>query len=277
MTEKLVSIIVPIYNTGELLRSSLDSILTQSYKNLEIILVDDGSTDNSGQIIDEYQKKDARVIALHQANAGQAGARNAGIRLARGEFISFIDGDDSVNEDFIAKLVKKMTDDVGLAMTGMAYHYVKQNVTKNVYIKKLRSKKPNESIKAYMLYLLCADGRIYSVINKLFRTEIIKNAGLEFPTGIYFGEDTRFVMNYLDNISGKIEFVLEPLYNYNSGNAGSTVKKSGIEKSNWQALYKDLKNWVGKPGARERFWLNLVSLRWKISLYRTKRRAKKAS
>ena len=229
MKNPLVSIIVPIYNMGNLLKHSLDSILNQSYKELEIILVDDGSTDKSVEIIDEYQKKDPRIVVIRQANAGQSVARNAGLRLARGEFISFIDGDDTVEPDFILKLANAMSDeDTDLAMTGMAYHLVKQNVTKNVYIRQLRRKKPNESIKAYMLYLLASDGRIYSVINKMFRAGIIKSAGLEFIPGIAFGEDTRFVMNYLDRITGEIKFILEPLYRYNSGNAGSTVKESGV-------------------------------------------------
>ena len=275
MTENLVSIIVPLYNSEKSIKKTVDSLLKQTYPNLEFILVDDGSTDKSGAIIDELQKKDTRIVTVHQANQGQSSARNAGIRMARGEFLSFVDGDDTIEPDFILKLVNAIGEDNGLAVTGVNYHRVKQNTTNVVYVKKVRKIKKNESIKAYMLYLLALDGRMYSVINKLFRKDVIVKNDLEFPLGVYFGEDTRFVLKYLDAMNGEIAFVPEALYNYNSGSEGSTVKKSGIEKANWRALQKDLKAWVGKkPSLRERFWFRMVALRWKISYYRTKKRAK---
>ena len=95
-----VSIVVPIYNTEKYLKKCLDSIINQTYENLEIILVDDGSTDNSGKIIDDYAKKDSRIKAIHQKNAGQSTARNNGIKKATGKYISFIDGDDEIKPTF---------------------------------------------------------------------------------------------------------------------------------------------------------------------------------
>ena len=275
MENPLVSIIVPMYNSEKSVKKTVDSLLKQTYPNLEFILVDDGSTDKTAAIIDEMRKKDERIVTIHQANQGQAGARNTGIRMAKGEFISFVDSDDTIEPDFILKLVDAIGEENGIGVTGVNYTRVKQNTTNVVYVKKVRRIKKNESMKAYMLYLLTLDGRMYSVINKLFRKDVIAKNNLEFPVGVYFGEDTRFVLSYLDVMKGEIAFVPAPLYNYHSGNETSTIKKSGVEKANWKALYQDLKAWVGKkPSARESFWLKMVSLRWKISYHRTKKRAK---
>ena len=89
-----VSVIVPIYNVAGYLEQCLDSLVNQSHKNIEIICIDDGSTDKSGEIIDAYAAKDKRVKAIHQPNAGVSAARNKGLETARGEYISFVDGDD---------------------------------------------------------------------------------------------------------------------------------------------------------------------------------------
>lgn len=102
----LVSIIVPIYNVESYLKKCLDSIVRQTYKNLEIILIDDGSTDNSGVIADKYAKKCKRIRILHKKNSGLSSARNAGLRIARGQWIAFVDSDDYVNNNYISKLVQ---------------------------------------------------------------------------------------------------------------------------------------------------------------------------
>lgn len=111
----LISVIVPIYNVENYLRQCIDSIISQSYENLEIILVDDGSKDNCGKICDEYAAKDSRIIVIHKENGGLSSARNAGIDICKGEFISFIDSDDFVSKYFIELLyegVEKYSADI---------------------------------------------------------------------------------------------------------------------------------------------------------------------
>lgn len=105
----LVSIVIPIYNVEKYLRECLDSILAQTYKNLEIILIDDGSFDDSGRIADEYAKKDKRIKFVRKQNEGASKTKNLGIKNATGKFITFIDADDYVREDFIENLVNDMT------------------------------------------------------------------------------------------------------------------------------------------------------------------------
>lgn len=96
MKQSLISVIVPVYNVKEYLNTCVESILNQTHENLEVILVDDGSTDGSGEICDSYAKTDTRVQVLHTTNGGQAAARNRGIEVCKGEYLTFIDSDDSM-------------------------------------------------------------------------------------------------------------------------------------------------------------------------------------
>ena len=105
-----VSLIVPMYNVAKYIKTCIDSILTQSYKNLELILVDDGSPDNSGKIADQYAVKDGRVKVIHKQNAGVSAARNTGIDAATGDYICFADGDDYVMPNYVEHLLKLCVD-----------------------------------------------------------------------------------------------------------------------------------------------------------------------
>lgn len=116
MSSPLISIIVPVYKVELYLRRCLDSVVNQTYKNLEIILVDDGSPDNCPQICDEYAMKDNRIIVIHKENGGLSDARNAGLDICKGDFISFIDSDDWVEDDYISTLYELFSDDIDIAV-----------------------------------------------------------------------------------------------------------------------------------------------------------------
>lgn len=272
-----VSIIVPIYNTEKYLEACLSSIKNQTHKNLEIILVDDGSTDNSAKIIDAFAKSDRRVKTIHQKNAGQSAARNRGLKEATGDFISFIDSDDRVDQTFIEKLLAPYQDaDTSITVCGVHYKRLAIHSAEDVYINHLRPRKKHESKKSYILYLLAIDGRMYSSVNKLYHAKIAKT--LKFDESLNFAEDTKFVLNYLQKANGKINFINEPLYIYNFGTSTSTINQTAISWSNWQAAYKNLKSWLGpRPSLTEKFWLHMVHLRWRISFVRSKRRARQSA
>ena len=102
----IISVIVPVYNTEKYLSRCIDSILAQTFTDLELILVDDGSTDNSGNICDEYAAKDKRIRVIHQNNCGQGYARNAGLNVARGDYIGFLDPDDLISKDMFSHLIE---------------------------------------------------------------------------------------------------------------------------------------------------------------------------
>lgn len=269
-----ISIIIPIYNAAKYLPACLNSVVNQTYQNLEIILVDDGSTDNSYQIAKSYAKKDPRIKLIHQENAKQSAARNHGIKLATGKYISFIDDDDEITEDFIEQLLLPFNEqNVSLSVCGIRYKRLKQKTVNDVYINHLRHRRKNESRKSYILYLLAIDGRMYSSVNKLYKTSIVKK--ISFDKNLNFAEDTKFVLDYLNQTTGTIHFVLKPLYIYNFGTETSTIKTTAIDWQNWQTSYKNLKTWLGPhPSLIEKIWLHLVHLRWRISFIRSKRRAK---
>jgi len=272
MTPK-ISIIIPIYNTARYLSVCLDSVIKQTYENLEIILIDDGSTDDSGKIADTYAKKDSRIKVIHQKNQGQSAARNHGLKIASGDFISFLDSDDKIKPDFIQKLFSAQTKNTSLSVCGIHYKRLKQKTAEDVYINPLKPRKNSESKKAYILKLLAIDGRLYSSVNKLYHSKIAKTC--RFDETLNFAEDTKFVLDYLKKSTGEIAFVLEPLYIYNFGTETSTINSTATSWKNWQTSFKNLKTWLGKnPSLSELFWLNLVHLRWQISFVRSKRRAK---
>ena len=269
----LVSIVVPIYNSSKYLEKCIKSIKNQSYKNLEIILVNDGSTDDSLTIIKKHAKNDSRIKIVNQKNAGQSSARNTGIKKATSEYISFIDSDDEIKSSYIEDLLLAFDPSVSLSVCGMHYKRLRQKTANDVYINPLRSRRKKESKKAYILYLLAVDGRMYSSVNKLYRTSIVKN--LKFDTSLNFAEDTKFVLDYLKKAEGEISFILKPLYIYNFGTTDSTINKTAIKWENWQTSYTNLKKWLGAhPTIKEKFWLHAVHLRWRVSFVRSKRRAK---
>ena len=110
---KLISVIVPVYNGEKYLRACLDSILASDYEDLQIIVVDDGSKDTSPEICDDYAEKDHRVQVIHQANGGLVAARNAGLRVAKGQYISFVDADDMIAPCFYTKMVAAIEEQDG--------------------------------------------------------------------------------------------------------------------------------------------------------------------
>ena len=270
-----VSIIVPIYNTEKYLTHCLDSIINQTYKNLEIILVNDGSTDNSKKIIDDYAKKDSRIKAIHQKNSGQSAARNRGLKEATGDYISFVDSDDEINKKFVEELMRKTDNDKILPMTEKFYRKLNEKKESSIYTAKIRAQKNHETLEEYVPFVLSIDGRLYSVINKIFHREAILKNKIKFKENSYFAEDTRFVLQYLKAVRPKLEFIQKPLYIYNFGTETSTVKRTSTNWNNWKTSFKDLKEFVGeKPSLKSRFWMFAVLTRWRISYLRSKRRAK---
>lgn len=268
-----ISIIIPVFNTAKYLPECLNSVTGQTYSNLEIILVDDGSTDDSGKIADAYAKKDQRIKVIHQKNQGQSAARNAGLEKATGEFINFVDSDDRIKPTFIEDLLSAYDEHTSLSVCGVHYKRLKSKTASDVYINPLRERKNHETKKAYILYLLAIDGRLYSSVNKLFLSNFAKKC--RFDETLNFAEDTKFVLDYLKKADGDISFVLKPLYVYNFGTETSTIKSTAVSWQNWQASYENLKSWLGKNSSfREKFWLRLVHLRWRISYIRSKHRSK---
>lgn len=202
-----ISLVVPVYNVQEYLPECLDSLLGQSFKAIEIILVDDGSTDASAEICDRYASGDDRIRVVHQQNAGVSRARNVGIGLARGKYLGFVDSDDWVDRDYCKRLYEALTD-YGADISICSYYVVRPRKTKPTAADgKITVYDRKEAIR--MLY---EDVRIRNFAwNKLFRRELFD--GIGFPEDRIMCEDMA-IMHRLFYRTGPIVQMNVPLYYY---------------------------------------------------------------
>lgn len=180
--KELISVIVPVYKVEKYLSKCIDSIINQTYKNLEIILIDDGSPDECPKICDEYSKKDNRIKVIHKQNGGLSDARNFGIDESKGDYITFIDSDDYIDSDYIEllyKLLKENNSDISICNP----KYIYENNTEKINEDKKVDKKQIEVYTKYeaietMLYQKEFDT---SAWGKLYKSELLQN--IRFPKG----------------------------------------------------------------------------------------------
>jgi glycosyltransferase involved in cell wall biosynthesis len=206
-----ISCIVPVYNTSKYLNQCIDSILNQTYSNFELLLINDGSTDNSGEICDLKALSDHRIKVYHNKNKGVSSARNTGIKESKGDYICFIDSDDWINQNSFLEisksLVKNNTDFVIWGMKLRYANYVKElNVPNCNYYSKL------DDIRL-LLVKIDLTGLLESPCNKLYNNVIIKNNNLFFDEEVSYLEDMKFNCNYIQKINS-ICSINKPLYNY---------------------------------------------------------------
>ncbi len=224
----LISVVVPVYNSQNYLEKCLDSIRSQSFQDWECILVDDGSTDDCGTIIDSFVKKDARFVSVHKRNGGVSSARNVGIASARGEYIAFIDSDDWVADDYLELLYNAVRiADCDLSVCGFGRvgrqgiiipHSVDTSIS-------LRINKENESL-FVELNQKCL---LYGPCKKLYKSSIIKNNGLSFDETCSYGEDLLFNYCYLGYVN-RINVLNRILYFYRETGENSL---SGRIRPDW--------------------------------------------
>ncbi|WP_424244598.1 glycosyltransferase involved in cell wall biosynthesis [Elusimicrobium posterum] len=208
----LISIIVPVYNAEKYLSKCLDSILSQTYKNLEIIIINDGSTDNSPDICAKYALKDTRIKLINQENKGAGAARNTGISNALGAYFTFIDADDYIDADLVMELTNAIEANVDFVMCGM-----------NIGNKKITAQDAivtghKQTVK-YILKSLLSKNLLYGPVCKLFLKQIIIDNNILFAPNVKYAEDTIFVLEYLKFVN-TLKNVAKPMYTYNYLPAG---------------------------------------------------------
>ncbi|MBO5850764.1 MAG: glycosyltransferase family 2 protein, partial [Clostridia bacterium] len=194
MKNPAVSIIVPVYKVEKYINRCIDSILAQTFNDFELILVDDGSPDNSGAICDECAKKDSRIKVIHKQNGGVSSARNAGIKVAQGEFINFIDSDDTIPVDSLENLINlQKQNDADFVCCGFDMYsensFIKTFPFVNKYID--FSKIKDDDARVFLSNLFrgpCA---------KLYKNNIVQKNNMLFDENVHIGEDTIFVYDYL--------------------------------------------------------------------------------
>lgn len=213
----LFSIIIPVYRSGPFLRDCLDSIRNQTLTDWECICINDGSPDDSGAILDEYARKDARFTAIHQENRGVSAARNAGLSLARGNWTAFVDGDDTVEPDMLACLHEEAlrAQEAALLCYGISkdFHAGSRLIRTETTLPSRNQHIPAGETGAFLRYLLTSLD-MESSCNKLFRTELLKKNGLLFNTSAVVFEDFQFVLDYLSAYAPDIILLKKAFYHY---------------------------------------------------------------
>lgn len=205
----MISVIVPVYNRENKIRRCVDSIRKQTYQDLEIILVDDGSKDDSLQVCRQMHEEDSRIKVLHQENAGVSAARNYGMANATGEYIAFVDSDDMIPENYYASMIE-VADKYGKQyhiMTGAELSTENGVESVRCYQDEELSFVVMKEIPTLLRTLL-----VHSIWNALFRSEVIRAAKLEFKVGMNFGEDFLFHVQYLRNATEDGVVVLNRVY-----------------------------------------------------------------
>lgn len=268
--QELVSIIIPVYNTEMYLRRCLDSVLSQTYKNIEIILINDGSTDDCNEICEEYKRKDKRIIYLNNFNQGVSESRNIGIRIAKGNYITFVDSDDYIDKEHIEVLMKDVkiyNADVVVGnycmknkcnekiFDGNNYNYG------NVIISNVESR--------FRLFKEFNSGKIPCYIWRIIIRKTALKKINEFDKDIRFWEDKLFCISLLLNINN-IYFEEKITYNYFRGTDTCTTKKSNIAEKIYDILKvnnKILEMIKSNYGINERLESNISEKNLEVVFY----------
>lgn len=206
----MVSIIIPIYNVDAYLNSCLESIVKQTYTNWECVLINDGSTDSSGNICNFWAQKDNRIHVIHQKNSGVSIARNNGLQKAKGEYICFIDSDDWIDDDYLELMINH-SNNCDFVVSGQIREFPDG---KTIIYKPNNTGFFNLSHKQTKLFIeLCKDYLLYAPHEKLYKKEIITNNNLRFLEGCNYGEDLIFNFQYLQYVKN-ISTVSVAKYHY---------------------------------------------------------------
>ena len=206
--DKKFSVIVPIYNAEKYLRECLDSIVNQTYKNLEIILVNDGSKDDSLAICKEYASKDSRIILIDQKNSGVSETRNNALKIASGDYIQFVDSDDLCELNMIEKIALEIEDN-DIIVFGYKNLY-KDGLEDNVCIEDINT------IDVLQEKLFSCGSVLGFLWNKTFKASIIKEKNIKMKKDLKFAEDLVFVLEYL-KYCNNVKNIKVPLYRYRMG------------------------------------------------------------
>ena len=250
-----ISIIVPVYNVEPYLRQCMDSLINQTYQNIEIICVDDGSTDASGEILERYAKADARVIAVHTENAGVASTRNTALSHASGELVTFVDGDDWIDtaacEEAVLQMQKHHSD---LVMWPYIREFPEHSSPKVIFSdEKSFDEAECQVLHRRMIGLLGAElahpenaDVLCTVWGKLYRRDIIEQNGIRFADlkriGTY--EDGLFNLYYLAHAKSAV-YIPEYFSHYRK-ETGMTSKYRGRLAEQWKNLFHDMRSYIEK-------------------------------
>lgn len=254
-----VSVIVPAYNVEDYIQNCLQSLISQTLTDIEIIIIDDGSTDKTKEIISEFAQNDLRINLITQQNQGVSAARNAGMRIATGEYIGFVDSDDWIDPDFYEKLyeaAKRHDADVSVAsILKHKKNYQKYNVHYN-------DSKCANTIQEKIKISENKNRRFFYVWNRIYRTSLIRNNNLTFPEGRLL-EDIKFSMHAI-YYANRIVSVPKVKYHYveRSNSIIKSKDKTGKKRNDHIIAYVELQEFAKKHNIKLPERLNYVGSHW---------------
>jgi len=251
-----ISIIIPVYNVEAYIRKCLNSVIGQTYKNLEILLVDDGSTDSSGRICDEYAERDGRITVFHTPNGGLSSALNAGLANFTGDYLGFVDPDDWIEPDMFETLYNAVkSENVQISIAG----YFKDTDTGSTPMVNMEQI-PNGviSVRNMLLYPLKRDyymGFCGYVWNKLYLGNAVRESGLRFSEEIRYGMDVLFFVGLVLKQCCKGVYVSRPLYHYLQRDSAISKTQSVELKTHILSVYNGVDDLLNKNGYTDiSFW-----------------------
>lgn len=241
--KELVSVIIPVYNVEQYLRECVDSVLAQTYENFELILVDDGSTDTSGELCDTYQKKDSRILVIHQENGGLSEARNAGLAKARGKYVYFLDSDDWFLPETLEFLIGKAEGEGADVVFFDANSFEDGQPEKLIRQNYLRTFSYETNTGLEVLKRLQENREYHSAVPLLFiRKSLLDSTGLQFEPGILY-EDMIFTYALFCQAE-RVAYINKAFYQrrYRS-NSIMTSKKTARNYTSAKQVYLKVKDW----------------------------------
>lgn len=246
----MISIIVPVYNCVHTIEQCIKAIYAQTISCWELLLIDDGSTDGSGEICDQWGVRDSRIKVIHKSNGGVSSARNTGLDNAGGEYVMFCDSDDWAENNWCELLLNTLLDHPDdLCLCNYYRNGQREEINRGSSISQFPA-----CIAKSDFFLLNKYELLGIPWNKIFRRDIINRFNLRFKTDLSLGEDLMFNLDYLHHMDGDIRFVNEPLYHYRLGtDSNLSVKYYANLEDIYLVLYqriKDEMNYMNAPGAR---------------------------
>lgn len=256
-----VSVIVPIYNVEAYLEKGIKSIINQSYRDIEIVLVNDGSTDESGDICDAYAKKDSRIKVIHQRNSGVVAARKAGCYAATGEYIASVDGDDWLEENYIEKFVKAVTESGAAVIWSISYYKEHKNRTELCLSGSHCMSDLIQKQKELLDFVNGMQGFQneidYSICNKLIRKDLYIEAQGAVHDNLTRGEDLLFSLQLLTK-TDRIYFVRNDGYHYVQRESSNTHNRRAYSNEKYRVLQENLHEFSDGLVKEKRSLVNIV-------------------
>ncbi|MDK0703816.1 glycosyltransferase family 2 protein [Clostridium perfringens] len=256
----LISAIIPVYNAEKYLVECIESLRNQTLKDIEMIFINDGSKDKSLEILNKYTKIDSRIKVLNQENKGPSSARNLGIEISKGDYLSFIDADDFIDKNMYREMYKVCRSlDLDIVVCDRINYYSKKN---QIYLKELdliSGKYTKDEINELVIPMLFKDCAFNSMANKLFKSYIVKKNNIKLDVDLYYAEDWKFNVDFF-RYAKTLFYIDSAYYYYRKGHKSSSTKydentfiQNGIKLYNNRKFYAKYFGLNDKIGAYDLF------------------------